>query len=233
MKTTKSKKGGGFGMTKKAESEKKKLVKVAKELNEVLGIEPVIDVTLEPALLKEEILVAADLIEPEDDLSSETLEIIDSLKATAFANSSLQEPGPVDDEDLEDFDEEEEEDEEEDEDEEEEEEEEKEEEEEEEKVPVAPLKSPKSKVGNKKENKKEKGDSGTGKKKGIISTIVSLIEEAGENGITKEEILDHLIKVFPDKSPVSMKNTINVQVPNRISKERFPVKRLGDRYYKQ
>src|SRR5690606_25469776 len=94
-------------------------------------------------------------------------------------------------------------------------------------------KASKSKVGNEKEKKKEKGDSGTGKKKGIISTIVSLIEEAGEKGITKEEILDHLIKVFPDKNPVSMKNTVNVQVPNRISKECFPVKKLGDRYYKQ
>jgi hypothetical protein len=35
-----------------------------------------------------------------------------------------------------------------------------------------------------------------------------------------------LIKRFPDKEAASMKNTINVQVPYRINKERFQLEIL-------
>ena len=61
---------------------------------------------------------------------------------------------------------------------------------------------------------------------GIIATIVASIEAAGSKGITKQEILEILKAKFPDRSPEAMTRTLNVQCPNRISKERFPVKKL-------
>lgn len=68
---------------------------------------------------------------------------------------------------------------------------------------------------------------------GVIQTIVNAIEGAGKKGITKAGILEILIKNFPDKNEQSMKATINVQVPGRISKEKFPVKKLdGDKFAK-
>lgn len=77
---------------------------------------------------------------------------------------------------------------------------------------------------------KKAGEEG---KPGIIQTIVSLIEGAGKKGITKEEILDELKENFPDRNEQSMKNTINVQVPARISKEKFKLVKLeGNRYAK-
>ena len=60
--------------------------------------------------------------------------------------------------------------------------------------------------------------------KGIIATIVDLIETADKKkGVTKDQILNQLVKTFPDREEVSMKNTINAQVPNRIIRERFKV----------
>ena len=70
-------------------------------------------------------------------------------------------------------------------------------------------------------------------KPGIIATIVSLIEKSGKKGITKDAILAELKEQFPDRDEASMKNTINVQVPARIGKEKFPVSKLeGGLYYK-
>ena len=66
---------------------------------------------------------------------------------------------------------------------------------------------------------------------GVISTIAEIIKQAGKEGITKQEILNELIKKFPDRNAESMKKTINTQVPNRISKEKFPVKKLENGKY--
>lgn len=63
-------------------------------------------------------------------------------------------------------------------------------------------------------------------KPGIIATIVSLIEAAGKKGISKEAILKELQADFPGRDEKSMKNTINVQVPARISKEKFKLVKL-------
>lgn len=68
---------------------------------------------------------------------------------------------------------------------------------------------------------------------GVITTIVDCIEKAGKKGITKDAILEKLVEVFPDKPETSMKNTINVQVPSRISKERFPVEKLENGAYRK
>lgn len=81
----------------------------------------------------------------------------------------------------------------------------------------------------KKEEKqsKEKKKTTQMKKVGVITTIVECVENAdSKKGISKEEILEVLKKNFPDRDVKSMKNTINVQVPNRIFKEKFPVKKL-------
>lgn len=71
------------------------------------------------------------------------------------------------------------------------------------------------------------------KRPGVIASIVEAIENAGEKGISKESILKILVKKFPDRQEKSMKNTINIQVPNRISKERFKVERLKNGNYRK
>ena len=68
---------------------------------------------------------------------------------------------------------------------------------------------------------------------GVIATIVSMIEKAGKDGVSKEEILNELVAKFPDRAKDSMAKTINVQVPNRISKERFPIVKLENGKYKK
>ena len=68
---------------------------------------------------------------------------------------------------------------------------------------------------------------------GIIATIAAAIEEAGENGISKEEILEKLVAAFPEREADRMKKTINIQVPTRISKEKFKVGVENGRYFKE
>ncbi len=199
---------------------KRDLVKAAKELNKVLGLEPKIDIKQEASAIEKLILKAADLIEPEDKISKETTELITDLKAFAEEtpdSADEEEEKEVsdtadEDEDIEDEDEDV-------------------EDEDEEEDPPAKNTSKGKKTG-----KAEKSAESSGKKPanpGVIATIVSLIEGSGKKGITKEEILTVLTKAFPDRKVESMKNTINVQVPNRISKERFPIEKInGDRYRK-
>lgn len=86
---------------------------------------------------------------------------------------------------------------------------------------------------------KDKGEKPEASKKapkgpGIIATIVECVEGASKKkGISKDEILKVLTKRFPEKEPDSMKSTINVQVPNRITRERFKVEKTKDGgYYK-
>ncbi|MFA5652428.1 MAG: hypothetical protein WC933_03620, partial [Candidatus Paceibacterota bacterium] len=87
--------------------------------------------------------------------------------------------------------------------------------------------APAKKVEKPKGPKKEAGP-------GIIKTIISLIEKAGKKGISKETILAELIEAFPDREEKSMKNTINVQVPARISKEKFELGKTEDgKYFKK
>ena len=65
---------------------KKEVISVAKELNKVLGLDPQIDTKQGLEELKGLVLQAADLIEPEDEISEKTIKIIEELreeKATA------------------------------------------------------------------------------------------------------------------------------------------------------
>ena len=105
-------------------------------------------------------------------------------------------------------------------------------------VPVtedgAPVEEPvakkKEKAGKEKTSKTEKSGKEKAEKKeksakekkevkgpGVIKTIVSTIKDHGP--ITKEQILEKLVKSFPERDAEAMKKTINVQVPNRINKE--------------
>lgn len=55
---------------------------------------------------------------------------------------------------------------------------------------------------------------------GVIESILNILKESGKKGITKQEILDKLVVLFPDRAKEGMEKTINVQLPTRMSKER-------------
>ena len=56
---------------------------------------------------------------------------------------------------------------------------------------------------------------------------------AGKKGISREEIHEVLVKKFPDKASESMMNTVKVQVPARINKEKFEVEKLENGKYRK
>lgn len=81
------------------------------------------------------------------------------------------------------------------------------------------------KGGSKKTDKKtgEKKKSGTPKKKapkgpGVIATILEIIRTKGP--ISKDQLCTQLGKKFPDRPKEGMMNTINIQVPSRLNKEK-------------
>jgi hypothetical protein len=84
---------------------------------------------------------------------------------------------------------------------------------------LTPLKATKVKG-----EKKEKGT-------GIIGTIAKLITDAGEEGISKTNILKGLMVAFPEADMFSLTSTVRVQVPTRINKEKFLVKHLENGNY--
>lgn len=71
------------------------------------------------------------------------------------------------------------------------------------------------------------------KGKGVIVLIVKTIEDAGKKGVSKDEILEVLVKAFPNRERKSLKSTISVQVPNRITKEKFPVEKTKEGKYRK
>jgi len=65
--------------------------------------------------------------------------------------------------------------------------------------------------------KKSKGEKGPG----VISTILTLVQTADKKtGITKNQIFEKLVELFPDRAGEGMKKTISVQLPGRMSKEK-------------
>lgn len=76
-------------MAKAKSVSKARLVKAAKELNEVLGLDPQIDVTLEEDALVRDLLEAAELLVPEDDISKETLNVINDLNKLQNAGDEV------------------------------------------------------------------------------------------------------------------------------------------------
>ena len=89
-----------------------------------------------------------------------------------------------------------------------------------------PAPAAKEKVAEKKPKGKKPEKAGEPGKPGIIATIAQLIKDSGKAGISKEDILKELVEQFPDREETSMKNTVNVQIPARIQKERFLLKKL-------
>lgn len=95
----------------------------------------------------------------------------------------------------------------------------------------APAPEKKTKTEKKEKPKSEKKGP---KAVGIIAKIAELITASGKKGITKEAILAELVIAFPDREEKAMKNTINVQVPARMSKEKFPIgKTEAGAFFKQ
>lgn len=79
-----------------------------------------------------------------------------------------------------------------------------------------PTKGKKSGTGVK-EKKTGRPPSGTG----VIAEITTMLKKASaKKPVTKEQIHEHLIEKFPDRSPDSMMSTINIQVPNRLKREK-------------
>lgn len=224
------------------------LISTAKELNEVLGLDPAINLKASEAVLKAKIREAAELLTPDDAVTEETTKVLQELGVWIDKDKTEEAeeiPEEKEDEEIKELSLAEE-------------------------INAAEnLKQLKDLVKiteelkfarnvltkfsttdglkiflleslSKKEDanakptkevsQKEKGEPG---KPGIIASIVEMVEKSGKKGVTKAEILDELIKRFPDRSEDSMRNTINVQVPARVNKEKFPVKKLeGDRYCK-
>jgi excinuclease UvrABC nuclease subunit len=70
---------------------KKRLVEVAKELNEVLGLEPQIDLKAKLKELKQKIKEASELIDFEqDDLSKETLTVLKEVSTNKISESKVK-----------------------------------------------------------------------------------------------------------------------------------------------
>lgn len=100
--------------------------------------------------------------------------------------------------------------------------------------PSKPEPAPKAKASAKEKQTPKPQAKSKGKKPGVIATIVEIIENCGKEGVTKEEIHQVLVKKFPDKQAKSMKNTVNVQVPHRISTERFKLGKTEEgRFFKK
>jgi len=79
------------------------------------------------------------------------------------------------------------------------------------------------------ELKKLTGKKAEKKGPGVISTIFTLVSNAGQSGISKADILSKLVEMFPDRAEDGMEKTINVQLPSRMSKERgVVIKKLED-----
>ena len=83
-----------------SEVRREDLIKAAKELNDVLGLEPQIKTGKKVAdkELIDQLLEAADLILPEDDISDETMKVIEVLKGEAVDDEDIEELEDVNDE---------------------------------------------------------------------------------------------------------------------------------------
>lgn len=218
----------------------KKLIAAAKELNDLLGLNPPIKTTsIKEDKLKELLLEAAEnlVVEDEEDVSEATVKALKSIGAKIpwlededKDVEEIEDIEGMEDEDVDDDEDDQDDD-----------------EVEEIKTKPVPEKSAKKKEKPKKADKptkEEKTDKPKGKKpekakgksgKGIIATIVSLLEKATKKQpITKAEIIDVLKKEFPDRDVRGMTRTVHVQVPGRISREKFKlgVTEDGKGFYK-
>lgn len=82
------------------------------------------------------------------------------------------------------------------------------------------------------ESGKKKGSATPGKGPGVIAAIFDILKATSKSKpVTKEDILKQLGEKFPDRELDSMKATINVQIPSRMSKEKGVTIVHGDKGY--
>jgi len=89
------------------EVKREDLIKAAKELNDIMGLDPQIKTgkKVTDKELIDQLLEASDLILPEDDISDDTMKVIEILKGEAVDDEDIEEPENVNDEVEEDEDE--------------------------------------------------------------------------------------------------------------------------------
>lgn len=75
--------------------------------------------------------------------------------------------------------------------------------------------SKKSKNNKKTSDKKKEPKT---KRPGVITTILDVVKKHGP--ISKEQIVEKLLKIFPDRPEKGMKSTVGIQVPSRLNKEK-------------
>lgn len=148
----------------------------AQDMNDVMGLEPGIDTTLDDAMFMKAFTKAADMATGTDNFKDFTWRVLEANQL-----------GP-------------------------------------ERVLTKPVKkaSGTDKAAAKKEKapkvKKEKAPKGPG----VIATIREFVAEratAKDNSFTLAEILEHLVKTFPQRDEDSLMATIRTQVPGRVRKE--------------
>ena len=83
-----------------SEVRREDLIKAAKELNDIMGLDPQIKTgkKVTDKELIDQLLEAADLILPEDDISDDTMKVIEILKGEAVNDEDIEEPEDVNDE---------------------------------------------------------------------------------------------------------------------------------------
>ena len=206
------------------------LAKLAEEMNEIMGLDPAIDIELEEEALLGRITEESVEIRPDDDFSKESVDLL--IKLGLMDDGSEKEGTEEEDENSNFVDEENEP------------EQVAEEEVDETETVKEDKKDKKSGKGkNKPEPKKSKAEpkkskekaketeekkksdknspkKPTEKKVGVIVSIVEFIEASGEKGITKKQIVEKIKKRFPERKEKSIQSTVNVQVPGRIRKDR-------------
>lgn len=80
-----------------------------------------------------------------------------------------------------------------------------------------------AKSGGKKASSANGGSNSRGPRIGIIDEIINQLKKASaKKPVTKAKILEALVKKFPDRPEASMKNTVGIQVPYWLTKQRKP-----------
>ncbi len=82
------------------EVKREDLIKAAKELNDIMGLDPQIKTgkKVTDKELIDQLLEASDLILPEDDISDDTMKVIEILKGETVDDEDIEEPENVNDE---------------------------------------------------------------------------------------------------------------------------------------
>lgn len=150
---------------------------VAKEMNEVMCLEPGINLQADDEVLKEQFHTAAGYINSDDNFSEYAYKV--------FAAYGLEQP---------------------------------------QETKQAKKKKSDKPAGKEKAAKKEKPVKEAKQKgPGVINTIAAFVREVYESDdkvINPLPLLAHLIETFPDRPKLSLMNTINTQIPGKLTKDR-------------